>query len=47
MLGGSQRALDPVEAAQARAAHQAAMCAELKKGPVALSAQSLIGLCGV
>lgn len=46
-LGGSQRALDPVEAAQAKAAHQAAMCAELKKGPVALSAQSLIGLCGV
>ena len=40
-------ALDPVEAAQAKAAHQAAMCAELKKGPVALTSQSLIGLCGV
>lgn len=33
---------DPVAAAKA----EAAMCAELKKGPVALSGQALIGLCG-
>ena len=39
----AQSAPDPLAAAQA----QAAMCAELKKGPVALSAQSLISLCGV
>lgn len=44
---GRNSSLDPVAAAQAEAANRALMCAELKKGPVALGAQSLIGLCGV
>ncbi len=39
---GANAAVDP---AAARAG--AAMCAELKKGPVALTAQTLISLCGV
>lgn len=41
--GGAPTAMaDPIAAAKA----EAAMCAELKKGPIALSGQSLISLCG-
>lgn len=40
---GSSAGSDPLDANRM----QAAMCAELKKGPAALSAQSLVALCGV